>query len=200
MDHRISLSYLIGVTTAELWWHLSNMNVKKGFNHTFYNIKIILAEKLTNRNLVIPTPELWYNCFLCLGLWRSVLWYFCLLKMTFFPHWVQNSYQCCFLLFLPGIADTIEYQPGLQSQLIGEQASLDTCDENCRESQVSTRVVLETKHIGKGCDRDTYSIQSQRKICGELWLYHISYSSYNHYCGLGMDLTHEGWNKMADNL
>lgn len=22
------------------------------------------------------------------------------------------------------------------------------------------------RHIGKGCDRDTYSVQSQRKLCG----------------------------------
>lgn len=26
--------------------------------------------------------------------------------------------------------------------------------------------VLFCRHIGKGCDRDTYSVQSQRKLCG----------------------------------
>ena len=27
-------------------------------------------------------------------------------------------------------------------------------------------VTLETSHIGKGCDRDTYNLASQRQLCG----------------------------------
>jgi len=65
-----------------------------------------------------------------------------------------------------GISDRIEYAPGMKQKLLGEQASLKLCDPACSEAQVSARIVLTTKHIGKGCDRDTYSIQSQRKLCG----------------------------------
>ncbi|KAF8771411.1 Calsyntenin-1 like protein [Argiope bruennichi] len=32
--------------------------------------------------------------------------------------------------------------------------------------RVATKVTLATRHIGKGCDRDTYSVESQRKLCG----------------------------------
>ena len=28
------------------------------------------------------------------------------------------------------------------------------------------QVTLETSHIGKGCDRDTYNLASQRQLCG----------------------------------
>jgi hypothetical protein len=65
-----------------------------------------------------------------------------------------------------GISERIEYAPGVGTKLIGEQAHLETCDPTCREASVSAHIQLTTKHIGKGCDRDTYSIQSQRKLCG----------------------------------
>lgn len=65
-----------------------------------------------------------------------------------------------------GISERIDYAPGSNTKLLGEKASLDTCDATCSEKEVSARIQLTTKHIGKGCDRDTYSIQSQRKLCG----------------------------------
>lgn len=35
-------------------------------------------------------------------------------------------------------------------------------------SSVRTTVELQTSHIGKGCDRETYSEKSLQKLCGEL--------------------------------
>ena len=31
---------------------------------------------------------------------------------------------------------------------------------------LQAEVTLETSHIGKGCDRDTYNLASQRQLCG----------------------------------
>lgn len=36
----------------------------------------------------------------------------------------------------------------------------------CDVQDVSLRLALSTNHIGKGCDRDTYSVESQRRLCG----------------------------------
>jgi len=65
-----------------------------------------------------------------------------------------------------GIPSTVDYPAGGDTLRVAEQATIDTCDHTCQEAQVSTRAQLTTKHIGKGCDRDTYSIQSQRRMCG----------------------------------
>lgn len=65
-----------------------------------------------------------------------------------------------------GITERADYPPTGAKKLIGENAVLETCDSSCHQRQVSARVHLATEHIGKGCDRDTYSIQSQRKLCG----------------------------------
>lgn len=46
-------------------------------------------------------------------------------------------------------------------------AQLKLCDVPCNINNVFSRITLSTSHIGKGCDRDTYSVQSQRKICGK---------------------------------
>ena len=47
--------YLTGVATAQLRWHLSNMNV----TGTFAISNILLTAKLTNRASVTPTPGIW---------------------------------------------------------------------------------------------------------------------------------------------
>ncbi|CAG2212955.1 CLSTN1 [Mytilus edulis] len=59
----------------------------------------------------------------------------------------------------------IEYLPQSGAQKIAPNARLDWCD-GCVPEKVSLKMHLATKHIGKGCDRDTYSIASQRKLCG----------------------------------
>ena len=83
---------------------------------------------------------------------------------------VVHVYYCnlYFISFchISGIEDTIDYTPGSNQKSIGENAALHMCDQ-CKETKVTARVRLTTHHIGKGCDRDTYSIQSQRKLCGE---------------------------------
>jgi hypothetical protein len=65
-----------------------------------------------------------------------------------------------------GFSDRIEFSPGASHQPIARDASLQVCSQTCQPKEISTHVTLSTDHIGKGCDRDTYSIQSQRKLCG----------------------------------
>lgn len=65
-----------------------------------------------------------------------------------------------------GIPKNLDYVPNSGRHKICEHAHLDLCDKPYNIEKVSVRMVLTTKHIGKGCDRDTYSISSQRKLCG----------------------------------
>ncbi len=66
-----------------------------------------------------------------------------------------------------GNSRRIEYTPGTESQILAPMIHLETCVEpKCNVSEVITTVKLQTRHIGFGCDRDTYSSQSQRKLCG----------------------------------
>ena len=68
------------------------------------------------------------------------------------------------------VAESTTYIAGTGQQKIMENARLKICDDECTNPQkVSVRMTLATKHIGKGCDRDTYSITSQRKLCGEFF-------------------------------
>ena len=60
----------------------------------------------------------------------------------------------------------MDYKAQTGAQKIAPLARLDWCDE-CVPEKVSLKMHLATKHIGKGCDRDTYSIASQRKLCGK---------------------------------
>lgn len=59
----------------------------------------------------------------------------------------------------------VDYKAQRGAQKIAPLARLDWCDE-CVPEKISLKMHLATKHIGKGCDRDTYSIASQRKLCG----------------------------------
>lgn len=60
----------------------------------------------------------------------------------------------------------VSYTAGSGRKKIAENAQLRLCDKACTPEQLTVKVSLTTKHIGKGCDRDTYSITSQRKLCG----------------------------------
>ena len=62
-NYWISHLYLTGVAAAQLWRHLSNMNViKKNITDTFARSEILLTEKLMHRALVTPTPGwLWFH-------------------------------------------------------------------------------------------------------------------------------------------
>jgi hypothetical protein len=65
-----------------------------------------------------------------------------------------------------GLQDVIRYRAGSGQQRLAEGASLRLCDGDCKTTQVNVKITLTTSHIGKGCDRDTYSVNSQRKLCG----------------------------------
>ncbi|XP_059160470.1 calsyntenin-1-like isoform X2 [Physella acuta] len=65
-----------------------------------------------------------------------------------------------------GLQDVIKYRAGSGQQRLAEGATLQLCDNDCKPAQVNVKLTLTTKHIGKGCDRDTYSVNSQRKLCG----------------------------------
>ncbi|XP_033824943.1 calsyntenin-1 isoform X4 [Periophthalmus magnuspinnatus] len=58
----------------------------------------------------------------------------------------------------------IEYEPGTGSLALFPGMHLETCDEPI--TSIRATVELETNHIGKGCDRDTYSEKSLHKLCG----------------------------------
>lgn len=65
-----------------------------------------------------------------------------------------------------GLQDIIKYRAGSGQQRLAEGAGLRLCDGDCKPTQVNVKITLATQHIGKGCDRDTYSVNSQRKLCG----------------------------------
>lgn len=66
------------------------------------------------------------------------------------------------------IPPMVRYVAGEGQKRVAESAQLRLCDKSCTPAEVKVKVTLTTKHIGKGCDRDTYSITSQRKLCGKL--------------------------------
>ncbi|XP_074654847.1 calsyntenin-1-like isoform X2 [Tubulanus polymorphus] len=66
-----------------------------------------------------------------------------------------------------GIAtDPIKYRAGSGRLPFAKDARFDMCKTNCTLDKASIKISLGAQHIGKGCDRDTYSIQSQRHLCG----------------------------------
>ena len=73
-----------------------------------------------------------------------------------------------YLFTLIGIPEKIEYIPGSGQRVLLPDAELQLCEAPCDTENVSVRISLLTHHIGKGCDRDTYSVESQRKLCGKL--------------------------------
>lgn len=66
-----------------------------------------------------------------------------------------------------GIAERVDYVPGSGREDLFPAAQLKLCDMPCTVHAVQAKLSLATKHIDKGCDRDTYSVSSQRKICGK---------------------------------
>lgn len=64
-----------------------------------------------------------------------------------------------------GWSSRIEYEPGTGPLAVFPSVHLETCDEPV--ASVQATVELETSHIGKGCDRDTYSEKSLHRLCGK---------------------------------
>ncbi|XP_053777928.1 calsyntenin-1 isoform X3 [Desmodus rotundus] len=63
-----------------------------------------------------------------------------------------------------GWSDRVEYEPGTGALALFPNLHLETCGESVVSVQAT--VELETSHIGKGCDRDTYSEKSLHRLCG----------------------------------
>uniref|UniRef100_A0A3Q2QZE1 Calsyntenin-2 n=1 Tax=Fundulus heteroclitus TaxID=8078 RepID=A0A3Q2QZE1_FUNHE len=58
----------------------------------------------------------------------------------------------------------VDYEPGTGSKQLFPKMHLETCGEPLSSLRVT--VELQTSHIGKGCDRETYSEKSLQKLCG----------------------------------
>ncbi|XP_028663737.1 calsyntenin-1 isoform X1 [Erpetoichthys calabaricus] len=58
----------------------------------------------------------------------------------------------------------MEYEPGTGSLALFPGMHLETCEEPI--TSIEANIELETNHIGKGCDRDTYSEKSLHRLCG----------------------------------
>uniref|UniRef100_A0A671Q8X9 Calsyntenin-3 n=1 Tax=Sinocyclocheilus anshuiensis TaxID=1608454 RepID=A0A671Q8X9_9TELE len=63
-----------------------------------------------------------------------------------------------------GWTKRIEYTPGSGSIPLFPNLRLEACEETVWNIQAT--VELQTGHIGKGCDRDSYSDRSVRRLCG----------------------------------
>ncbi|XP_027003760.1 calsyntenin-3 isoform X2 [Tachysurus fulvidraco] len=63
-----------------------------------------------------------------------------------------------------GWSKRVEYTPGSGSIPLFPSLRLETCEETVWNIQAT--VELQTGHIGKGCDRDSYSDRSVRRLCG----------------------------------
>uniref|UniRef100_A0A2K6MF32 Calsyntenin 1 n=1 Tax=Rhinopithecus bieti TaxID=61621 RepID=A0A2K6MF32_RHIBE len=72
-----------------------------------------------------------------------------------------------------GWNNRIEYEPGTGALAVFPNIHLETCDEPV--ASVQATVELETSHIGKGCDRDTYSEKSLHRlcVCDEEWHHYV---------------------------
>ncbi|KAM4702726.1 calsyntenin-1 isoform 2-T2 [Rhinophrynus dorsalis] len=92
-----------------------------------------------------------------------------------------------------GWSKRIEYEPGTGSLALFPGMHLETCDEPI--TSIQANVQLETSHIGKGCDRDTYSEKSLHRLCGSssntIELLPSPSSSSNWTIGLSTDNGHD---------
>jgi len=64
------------------------------------------------------------------------------------------------------VSTSMTYIPGTGPQSIFPAARLSLCPKACSVAHLETTLTLHTEHVGVGCDRDTYSLASQRKMCG----------------------------------
>ncbi|CAH0549195.1 unnamed protein product [Brassicogethes aeneus] len=95
----------------------------------------------------------------------SVIAYDCGMRQSF-PALVTIKVNRVCRLGWRGLPERVDYAPMTGKQEMFPSAGLELCDVPCNVRELRTRVDLATRHIGKGCDRDTYSVQSQRKLCG----------------------------------
>ncbi|XP_063834937.1 calsyntenin-1 [Ostrinia nubilalis] len=68
-----------------------------------------------------------------------------------------------------GVAERVDYAPGSGPLALFPAARLEACssDERCPGvTRIQAAVTLRASRAGSGCDRDTYSLHSQKTICG----------------------------------
>lgn len=68
------------------------------------------------------------------------------------------------------MAERVDYAPGSGPLALFPAARLEACssDERCPGvTRIQAAVTLRASRAGSGCDRDTYSLHSQRTICGK---------------------------------
>lgn len=65
-----------------------------------------------------------------------------------------------------GVTDRVEYVPGAGRQDLFPEAHINLCDFPCQPESIQARITLASSHLGRNCDRDTYTVQNQRKLCG----------------------------------
>lgn len=75
---------------------------------------------------------------------------------------------------------------------------LETCDEPITSIQAT--VELETNHIGKGCDRDTYSEKSIHRLCGKNAFVKIKWSVLLISFSLNIMLDHKSMSRYGLHL
>jgi len=65
------------------------------------------------------------------------------------------------------VSTSMTYIPGTGPQPVFPTAKLQLCAAAaCVPVKLEAALTLHTDHVGVGCDRDTYSLASQRKMCG----------------------------------
>ena len=80
-----------------------------------------------------------------------------------------------------GIPKEVNYAPGSGRQELFPSSSLELCSVPCGVEKIQSRISLITNHIGKGCDRDTYSVPAQRKMCGKFSIIKKQYMGNRNY-------------------
>ena len=77
---------------------------------------------------------------------------------------------CCVVLltkmFSVDVSTSMTYIPGTGPQSVFPAVKLRVCPGLCSVSGLETRLTLETQQGGERCERDTYSLDTQRKMCG----------------------------------
>ncbi|XP_065559278.1 calsyntenin-1-like [Artemia franciscana] len=64
------------------------------------------------------------------------------------------------------VPERISYSPGSGRKSLFPDTKFDLCNVPCTAKDIQSRISLAASHLGKKCDRDTYSVTDQRKLCG----------------------------------
>jgi len=95
----------------------------------------------------------------------QVMAYDCGMKRSIEPVLVNIKVNRVCRLGWTGIPERVEYVPGSGRQDLFPEAQLNLCDFPCQPESIQARITLATTHLGKSCDRDTYTVQNQRQLC-----------------------------------